>query len=183
MIRWAIGLWIVVVVVTVLASGYVDLGGDDAKEERPPAPAFSLVRLDGVPTSLADHRGKTLILDFWATWCKPCEVQMPILDALWERRGGRDLAVLGLSVDVDPPEKVGAWLAERGISYPVAIVDQQLAIDYGAWAFPTLVVVDPAGDIVRVHQGVLSRPELEDLLDAIAAEFAGAGAEGDADAA
>ena len=146
---------------------------DDAA--RRDAPDFELVRLDGVPVSLAEHHGKTVILDFWATWCAPCEVQMPVLQTLWENRGGEDLVVLGLSLDTDPADDVIEWLGKREISYPITIAEQQLAIDYGAWAYPTLVVVDPTGAIYKVHQGVLSRPELEDVLDEIQREFSAKG--------
>jgi len=139
------------------------------------APEFSLVQLDGTPLSLADHLGKTVILDFWATWCAPCEVQMPVLDTLWKNRGGADLHVVGLSVDTDPAEKVIDWVRERGLEYPMGIVEQDLAIDYGVIGFPTLIVIDPAGRIHTRHTGVLSRPELEDILDAIASEEPQAG--------
>jgi peroxiredoxin len=135
------------------------------------APSFELVRLDGVPVSRESLLGKTVILDFWATWCAPCEVQMPVLDALWQARAGDTLVVLGLSMDTDPPAEVEAWLRERGIRYPIAIADQQLAVDFGAWAYPTLVVLDPDGRIYHMHQGVMSRPELEDVLEAIEREF------------
>ena len=155
-----------------LAIGCFDSASPGDDGERREAPSFELVQLDGVPVSLAEHRGKTVILDFWATWCAPCEVQMPVLQTLWERRAGEDLVVLGLSVDTDPADDVIEWLREREISYPIAIAEQQLAIDYGAWAFPTLVIVDPAGAIYKLHQGVLSRPELEDVLEAIQREFA-----------
>jgi len=140
--------------------------------DRRAAPDFELVRLDGIPVSLAEQRGRTLILDFWATWCAPCEVQMPVLDAIWKSRGGDRLMVLGLSMDTDPPAKVSQWLRERSVEYPIAMADQQLAIDYGAWAFPTLVIVDPAGEIYYLDPGVTSRPEIEALLDAIEQEFA-----------
>lgn len=175
MIRWAIGIWLAVVVVTIVASGYLGGSGGEVAAERRVAPDFDLVRLDGVPVRLAEQRGKTVIIDFWATWCAPCEVQMPVLDTIWKNRGGDDLLVLGLSVDTDPPDRVEAWLAEREIGYPIAMVEQKLAIDYGAWAFPTLVVVDPTGAIHSLHQGVLSRPELEDILDRIAREHAAEG--------
>ncbi len=155
-----------------LGSGCHDARDPDELQARRPAPDFELVRLDGTPVTLAEHRGKVVILDFWATWCAPCEVQMPILDTLWENRGGpgSDLMVLGLSVDTDPPDRVRAWLAARDLDYPIAIARQSLAIDYGVLGFPTLVVVDPAGRVHTRHTGVLSRPELEAILDAIAAE-------------
>ncbi len=170
--KWAISIWLVVIIVTVGASGYLDgcLASETAPEKAS-APSFDLVRLDGLPVRLEEHRGKTVILDFWATWCAPCEVQMPILDELWNRRGGKDLLVLGISIDTRAPDEVIAWLAERGLEYPIAISDQQLAVDFGVWAFPTLVVVDPEGAIHQSHQGVLSRPQLDDLLDQIAREF------------
>lgn len=172
--RAALAIWGAVLAATLFAAGCFESGDEEAGPLRE-APDFSLVRLDGVPVSLSEHRGKTVILDFWATWCAPCEVQMPVLQALWEARGGDELFVLGLSLDTDPPADVEAWLAEREIAYPIAITDQQLALDYGAWAFPTLVVVDPAGRIRRMHQGVLGRPELEDILDRIAGEAPPAG--------
>lgn len=134
------------------------------------APDFQLTRLDGAPIALSEHRGKTVILDFWATWCAPCEVQMPVLDTLWEQRGGDDLLVLGLSVDTDPAEQVAEWIDEREIGYPIAIADQELALDYHVLGFPTLFVIDPAGRIHTQHMGVLSRPELEEILEAIAEE-------------
>jgi peroxiredoxin len=170
-VRWFMALSLAVALSTaVLGCFDSSAPGDDAA--RRDAPDFELVRLDGVPVSLAEHRGKTVILDFWATWCAPCEVQMPVLQTLWENRGGEDLVVLGLSLDTDPADDVIEWLSKREISYPIAIAEQQLAIDYGAWAYPTLVVVDPAGAIYKVHQGVLSRPELEDVLDEIQRKFA-----------
>ncbi len=169
--RAAIGIWLVVMAVTVFASGYFDGCLAEETIERPEAATFDLVRLDGVPVRFEEQRGRVLILDFWATWCAPCEVQMPILQEIWERRGDEPLTIVGVSMDTDPPEKVSAWLAERGIRYPIAIADPQLAVDYDVWSFPTLVVVDPAGRIARSHQGVLGRPQLDALIDALQREI------------
>ena len=159
-----------------LAAAMIMLGGcfetGPAGEEGPrqEAPDFDLVRLDGIPITLLEHRGKTVILDFWATWCAPCEVQMPVLDTLWKRRGGEELMILGISVDTDPAPKVMEWVRKRELDYPIAIASQDLAVDYGVLGFPTLVVIDPKGGIHTRHVGVLSRPELEEILDEIALE-------------
>jgi peroxiredoxin len=143
-------------------------GSDPAS--RVTAPNFALTRIDGSPVELSVLAGKTVILDFWATWCAPCEVQMPVLDDLWSDRGDQDVFVLGLSVDTDPAEDVIAWVDERGFRYPIAIADQELAIDYGVIGFPTLFVIDPQGRVHTQHTGVLSRPELDEILDEIARE-------------
>jgi cytochrome c biogenesis protein CcmG/thiol:disulfide interchange protein DsbE len=151
-------------------SGCFDASSPRDEGPRSVAPDFTLVQLDGVPVSLTEQRGKTVILDFWATWCAPCEVQMPVLDTLWEMRGGPDLMILGISVDTDPAPKVTEWVQERELDYPIAIASQELAVDYGVLGFPTLVIIDPAGGIHTRHIGVLSRPELEEILDEIALE-------------
>ncbi len=141
----------------------------------PTAPDFDLPVLDGSSIRLEDQRGKIVILDFWATWCTPCEVQMPILDAIWrdqaEERasaGSRpendDLMIIGLSVDTDPISKVAEWIDERGFEYPIAIADQDLAMRFGVIGFPTLMILDPFGGIHTRHTGVLSRPEIEAIL-------------------
>jgi thiol-disulfide isomerase/thioredoxin len=111
-----------------------------------------------------------VIVDFWATWCAPCEVQMPVLDTLWRDRGGEGLMIVGISVDTSPGSEVAAWVEERGLGYPIARGDQDLAMRYGAIGFPTLVVIDPGGGIHTRHTGVLSRPELEEILDEIRLE-------------
>ena len=139
-------------------------------ESRRSAPDFTLPLLSGVDFALSEHRGSAVIIDFWATWCSPCEVQMPVLDALWKRRRGQDLMVVGVSVDTDPAEVIAAWVAERGIEYPIALGDQELAMRYGVIGFPTLLVIDPNGGIHTQHVGVLSRPELEEILDEIRLE-------------
>ena len=140
------------------------------KESRRSAPDFSLPLLSGVDFALSEHRGRAVIIDFWATWCGPCEVQMPVLDELWKRRRGEDLTVVGVSVDTDPAEIIAAWVAERGIEYPIALGDQELAMRYGVIGYPTLLVIDPNGGIHTQHAGVLSRPELEEILDEIRLE-------------
>jgi thiol-disulfide isomerase/thioredoxin len=139
-------------------------------ESRRSAPDFTLPLLSGVDFALSEHRGSAVIIDFWATWCSPCEVQMPVLDALWKRRRGQDLMVVGVSVDTDPPETIAAWVAERGIEYPIVLGDQELAMRYGVIGFPTLLIIDPDGGIHTQHVGVLGRPELEEILDEIRSE-------------
>lgn len=171
----AIGIWLAVVVLTVVASGYLDGCLAEEAIERPEAATFDLVRLDGVPVRFEEQRGRVLILDFWATWCAPCEVQMPILQEIWERRSDEPLTIVGVSMDTDPAEEVSRWLDERNLTYPIAIADPQLSVDYDIWSFPTLVVVDPAGRIARSHQGVLSRPELDDLIDQLQREIPAGG--------
>ena len=177
----AVGFCTLLVFVLWMTSGVFRGGGPEAAPTdcRLTAPEFELPLLSGDTFRLADHRGKTVILDFWATWCSPCEVQMPVLDTLHQARtgasarGGPELVVVGISVDTDPAAKVEAWIEERGIGYPIALGSTALAQQYGAIGFPSLYIVDPAGRIHTHHTGVLSRPELEDLLNAIAIEQEG----------
>ena len=96
-----------------------------------PAPAFTLPLLGGGEIALEKLRGKLVVLDFWATWCAPCEVQMPILDALWREAGGGNLIVVGISVDTDPPAQVAAWVAERGFEYRGQTVFESAQEDIG----------------------------------------------------
>ncbi|MFO0687587.1 MAG: TlpA disulfide reductase family protein [Myxococcota bacterium] len=133
-----------------------------------PAPEFVLPLLAGGEVELAKLRGRTVILDFWATWCAPCEVQMPILDALAREMGDGPLAIVGVSVDTDPPAVVAKWVEERGFRYPIAFGDQELAMHYGILGFPSLIVIDPEGRIRARHTGVWTREEIDEQLEAIA---------------
>jgi peroxiredoxin len=160
--RWTIGLALLLVL-----GGCFDSGEDLDAGPRIEAPSFDLPLLDGGQVKLADQRGKVVLLDFWATWCGPCEIQMPVLDAIWKTVDHDDLMIIGISVDQDPADEVAAWVAKRGFVYPIALGDPDLAMRYGVVGYPTLMLIDPQGRIAKRHTGVWSRPEIEDVVEAI----------------
>ena len=136
-----------------------------ADSERELAPDFKLTDLQGESVELSALRGKTVILDFWATWCAPCEFQVPELNAFYEaHEGDPGVAVIGISVDMDGPEVVAAWVAEKGVRYRIALGDEALARRYGALAFPTLVIVAPDGSVDSRHVGLVETADLEEAL-------------------
>jgi thiol-disulfide isomerase/thioredoxin len=132
--------------------------GDGAR-----APEFTLPDLLGNQVSLADHRGRPVVIDFWATWCAPCIQQIPVLNALQSEHYG-EVSVLGIAIDSHGIEVVAPFADEHDIQYPVLLGDESLAQEYGAFGFPTLYVVAPDGTLVAHHVGVITREELEEAL-------------------
>lgn len=137
-------------------------------EARAPAPDFTLPDLAGGEVSLAALRGRPVVIDFWATWCAPCERQVPVLNAFHDKYGDR-IPVLGIAVDAGGAEAVGPFVARHALRYRVLLGDTGLAQDYEAFGFPTLFVVRPDGTIHTSHVGVVSPEALESAV----AEWAG----------
>ena len=133
------------------------------------APDFSLTSLDGeTEVRLSALRGQIVILDFWATWCAPCVAQVPPLNALYDLYRERgDVQVYGISVDLEGPEPVRAWVAENGVRYPILMGGESLAQRYGALGFPATFVVGPEGRIRERHVGVVDTQVLDRTLVAI----------------
>jgi len=134
-------------------------------EERPaagPAPPFALPDLEGREVSLADLAGRTVVVDFWATWCEPCKQQIPVLNQFHRRHP--EVSVLGVAVDAGGREAVAPFAEEHGIEYPVLMGSESLARDYGVPGFPALVVVDPQGRLDSLHLGVITPEELEEAV-------------------
>jgi peroxiredoxin len=130
-----------------------------------PAPDFTLRDLQGQDVSLADFRGKIVVLDFWATWCLPCIYQIPVLNEFWNaHREAGDVAVIGVAVDVEGAKIVAPWIKEHGVEYPIVIGDEGLARKFGAMGFPTLAVITPDGEIDSLHVGVVELEKLEGLV-------------------
>jgi peroxiredoxin len=150
-------------------------GGDDAsaEEARELAPDFTLDDLSGTPVRLEELRGKVVVLDFWATWCPPCEFQIPILNQVYEaHREAGDVEILGISVDTEGPDAVQEYIAKHQAVYPILMGSESLARTFGAPGFPSLIVVDPSGRIAEVHVGLIEAPELEEVIAGIQGEEA-----------
>jgi peroxiredoxin len=118
-------------------------------------PRVVLSTLDGRRAALDDYANKLVILNFWATWCRPCTDEMPTLEALWRQYRGRGLVVLGVSVDRGAPRAlIEPYVKNLALTFPI-LLDPDMATA-GAWrvsGIPTTFVVRPGGDVAGVAVG------------------------------
>lgn len=180
--NWQIGLLATAAAVMLLAAGCakthaetkrtaaVHTPGESAQEatviqfvKNPDAaPAFQLNDLDGKPLSLAEAKGRIVLLNFWATWCGPCRAEIPDLVDLQKRYADK-LEIIALATDEDDPDEVRRFILRSGINYRVAMTSDEVRRDYGGIAaLPTSFVIDPQGRIVQKHVG-LNDPAIYEL--------------------
>jgi thiol-disulfide isomerase/thioredoxin len=130
------------------------LSAEACPADAPPAAlAYTLKDMDDRPVSLADFKGKVVLLDFWATWCGPCKVEMPHLVKLYEKYKGAGFVLLGVNVDEDP--KAAVALAERlGVTFPVLFdADKSVSRLYALDSMPATVLIDRDGRVRHLHRG------------------------------
>jgi thiol-disulfide isomerase/thioredoxin len=134
---------------------------------RPLAPEFSLTDLEGRKLALSGYRGKVILLDFWATWCAPCQTEIPLFVEWQKRYSPRGLQVIGISMDDSAPP-VRAFYGKLGINYPVALGSVKVAEDYGGiLGLPVNLVIDRSGRIAARHDGMTDLPGLEKEIQAL----------------
>jgi peroxiredoxin len=128
-----------------------------------PAPDFALTSLDGKIVKLSDYRGKAVLLNFWATWCSPCKVEMPWFVDLQKKYGGDGLVVLGIAMDDTETDKIAQFASEMGVNYPVLLGTDKVSEQYGNVEYlPTSFYIDREGKIVGKGTGLLGRAEIEE---------------------
>jgi thiol-disulfide isomerase/thioredoxin len=126
------------------------------------APAFAVKGIDGGTVNLAGARGKVVLLNFWATWCGPCRMEVPDLVELQKKYQDR-LQVIGLVVDDADEDAVRKFAKRYSINYPVAMATDEMRIQFGGVpALPTSFIIDAQGRVVQKHIG-LRDPELYEL--------------------
>jgi peroxiredoxin len=127
------------------------------------APDFSLFTLDGQKVKLSDYRGKAVLLNFWATWCPPCKVEMPWFVDLQKQYGKDGLVILGVAMDDSEPATIAKFAQELGVNYTVLIGTDKVSDDYGDVQYlPTTFFIGRNGAVVDKLTGLLDRKDIED---------------------
>lgn len=135
---------------------------------RKPASDFTLEDVSGHPVQLSQLRGKVVLLNFWATWCAPCRVEMPWFVQFQQAARDRGFEVLGVSLDEDGWKSVTPYLRNTKVNYPVLLGDADLLRRYASEpAVPTTLLIDREGRVASIHVGLCSRSEYESDIRAV----------------
>ena len=152
---------IAVVVASLMAyMAYFNPGGDDEKKRDAAILKADLPDLQGKMRSLDEWRGKVLVVNFWASWCPPCRMEMPGFIDLQERYGKSGLVFVGIAVD--SPDKAGEFSHKIGVNYPI-LVDQGSSL-LNLSGLPYTAVFDRKGELVASHAGAWPESELDDIV-------------------
>ncbi len=136
------------------------------------APAFAATfkTLDGKPVTLAEWKGKVIVLNFWATWCSPCRTEIPHLEAGRKKYALRGVVFIGAAIE-DDADLVRDFVKANGISYPVLMTGSDngiallQALDNKAAGLPFTIVLDRQGNVVAIKLGILTPARLQQILD------------------
>jgi len=127
------------------------------------APDFTLEDLDGRSVSLSNWRGRPVLINFWATWCGPCEVEMPTIQAAYQAHQGEGFVVLAVAVD-DSAKNVRRFFKEHELTFQPLLDDGTVSRTYQVFGLPTSYFVAADGKIAAVHAGLLTEGKIEEYL-------------------
>ena len=138
----------------------------EAKEKQQRlASNFTLKNLEGEDVSLSQFRGKYLLINFWATWCAPCKIEMPSLEKLYRQFKSDNFDMIGISNDMFGARVVRPYIKATNLTFPM-LLDQRMIVSrqFGIVSLPTTVLIDPQGIIIGVLQGAEDWSDPETLL-------------------
>lgn len=169
--RIVVGASVVFGLAAVIVASIEEARESSALGEGMPAPQFDLEKYGGGRISLADHRGKVVMLDFWATWCAPCRAEMPALVRLAQEYESRGLVFVAANQGENPQTRkgdVGVFIAqtEPALARYVAFATQETTDDYGVVVLPTLYFIDREGRLLDSHRGALDEARLRRRIEA-----------------
>jgi len=131
------------------------------------APDFTLNGPDGKPVTLSGHKGRPILLNFWATWCPPCQEETPALVAA-NQQWGDTIAFIGVD-SLEPPVMSPPFIAEFGIKYPIAVDEGgEVTAAYHVVSYPTTFFIDSSGTVVQIDVGPLDAASLQSRLAGLA---------------
>ena len=130
------------------------------------APDFSLPTPTGQTMKLSDFQGKAVLLNFWATWCEPCKVEMPWFVDLQKKYGPQGLQVLGVAMDDASPKDIESFARKMGVNYPILVGKEEVGAQYGGIDYlPSTFYISRDGKIMDHVFGLVSRSEIEASIE------------------
>ncbi len=137
---------------------------------RKPAPELALADSKGVPVRLSDYKGKVVLLDFWATWCGGCKVEIPWFMEFADKYKDGGLTVIGVSMDDEGWKIVKPFLEQKHIHYPVVIGTADLAKRYALGEMPMTLLIGRDGKIAARHDGMAEKGAFENEIQTLLRE-------------
>ena len=139
------------------------------------APDFTLANAKGERLRLADYKGKVVLLNFWATWCGPCKVEIPWFIEFQKQYQAKGFTVLGVSLDEDGWKVINPYVAKQKINYPILLGNEEVNQRYGGIeALPTTLLIGRDGKVAYLHAGLVSKSEYEkEILALLGVSVAG----------
>ncbi len=169
--KWLVG-WTAVLVI-LLAAGAAWTMGSRVPVVGTPAFDFTLTDLKGQTHSLSQYRGQIVLLNFWATWCKPCTTEMPAMQSSYDKLRDQGFVVLAIN-ELEDEAKVRTHIREHGHTFPVLLdQDNRVANQYGVYGLPVSVLIDGNG-VVReyIKGGLLTEQKIFEMVDRIQVDSA-----------
>jgi len=136
------------------------------EKDRKSAPDFALKDSTGKTVRLSDFRGKVVLLNFWATWCGPCKIEIPWFMEFEQNHKDHGFVVLGVAMDDDGWDVVKPYLERQRVNYRVVMGTPEIADQYGGVeSLPTTFMIDREGRVAKIHIGLVGKREYQDDID------------------
>jgi peroxiredoxin len=148
-----------------LVPGAESIGKEPAGSLSKAAPDFALTNLSGQTVRLSEFKGKIVLLDFWATWCAPCQEEISDFVQLQKQYADKGVTVLGIALDDEGVAVVEPFARKLGVNYPLVIGNTQVAARYGGiQALPTAFLIGRDGKILKTVVGARDKSEWEQII-------------------
>ena len=159
-----------IVLLAALGLFYFGRGHGNRAKQNPVAPDFTLPQLDDKPLQLSSYRGKVILLDFWATWCHGCQLEIPWFAEFSHKYAGKGLTVVGVSLDSDGWKVVAPFIKTAKVPYQIILGNDAMAAQYGIQNMPDTFLIDREGRVAAVYNGLVDKRNVDDNLRAMLTE-------------